>query len=298
VSLVVVTPSHAPDFPSFARLHESVVRNTEAHVRHLVAVPDLDVDLFRNIDTGRLDVLGYRDILPRSFRSTTRLARLPRLPRGYRIGAVNARRPWPPLRGWILQQVVKLAVVSGLEDDVAVLIDSDVVVVRPLEEATFRVGDAVRLYRLPHGITPQMTRHHAWLSTALQLLHPPGDEPGTPDYISAFASWSPEQVRRCTQRVEGVAAARWQDVVGSRLQLSEFILYGTAATTLPDAVPYFESDRTLCHSWWDPVPLDRAGAEAFLEGLRPDDLAVHIQSNSQTSDDVLRFVAARAAAGG
>lgn len=297
MSLVVVTPSHAPDVASFARLHASVVRNTEPHVRHVVAVPERDVDLFRGLDTGRLDVRGYRDVLPRTFVSTTGLARLPGLPRGYRIGAVNARRPWPPIRGWILQQVVKLALVSELADDVAVLVDSDVVVVRPLEESRFRTGDAVRLYRLPGGITPTMTRHLAWRSTALRVLQPAQPERDTPDYISAFASWSPEQVRRCLRRVEEVTGRRWHDVLGGSLQLSEFILYGTAATSLPDAVPHLVSERTLCHSWWDPVPLDHAQAETFLEGLRPDDLAVHIQSNSGTSDDVLRFVSARAAAG-
>lgn len=296
MSLKIVTPSHAPDFASFVRLHESVVRNTEPHVRHVVAVPDADVPLFRSVRSGRLDVIGYRDVLPGSYLSTTRLARLPGLPRGYRIGAVNRRRPWPPIRGWILQQIVKLSVVASLDDDVAVLIDSDVLVVRPVTESQFRDSDAVRLYRSPRGITPEMTRHHAWRRTAHSLLSPEHDEPDTPDYISAFASWGPELTRQCLHRVEEVTGSGWHDVVGGRLQFSEFILYGTYAMTLADPTRYFTSERSLCHSWWTPTPLDRAGAESFLDGLRPDDLAIHIQSNSHTDDDVLRFVAARAAA--
>lgn len=172
MSLVIVTPSHAPDFADFKYLHASVVRNTDAMTRHIVVVPDEDVRLFSSVRGGQLVVRGYRSLLPREIRSTTRLARLPWLPRGYRIAAINIRRPWPPLRGWILQQIVKMALVRELDEDVALLIDSDVLVARPLTESKFRHGTAVRLYRLPHGLNPAMKRHLAWRRTAHELLRP------------------------------------------------------------------------------------------------------------------------------
>lgn len=294
MSLVVVTPSHAPDLPSFRRLHASVLRWTDPGVRHIVAVPELDVDLFRGVGDDRLEVVGYRGVLPREFVSTTRFARLPGLPRGYRIGAVNARRPWPPIRGWMLQQVVKLALVSALEDEVALLIDSDVIAVRPIEEATFRRGDAVRLYRLPHGVDDAMTRHVRWLAESARLLGLEGPEPDRPDYIAPFNSWSPELVRSALSRVESVAGRPWARTVGGSLDFSEFMLVGSWASAPEGAsVPTFASDRSLCHSHWNPRPLDLAAARAFLETLAADDLAVHIQSNSSTGEDVLRWVADR-----
>jgi hypothetical protein len=117
---------------------------------------------FSSVGGGQLEVRGYRSLLPREIRSATRLARLPLLPRGVRIAAVNIRRPWPPLRGWILQQIVKMALVRELDEDVTLLIDSDVILARPLTESIFRRDIDVRLYRLPNGLNPTMTRHLAW----------------------------------------------------------------------------------------------------------------------------------------
>ena len=292
MSLTIVTPSHAPDLPSFRRLHTSVLRWTDPGVRHIVAVPDRDVPQFRDDRDERLEVIGYRAVLPREFLSTTRLARLPGLPRGYRIGAVNIRRPWPPIRGWMLQQVVKLAVVSRLEDDVALLIDSDVLAIAPLEETVFRHDDAVRLYRLPHGVDAGMTRHLRWLAESARLLGLPTPEADSPDYIAPFNSWSPDVVRSTLDRVTAVTGMPWSRAVGGALDFSEFMLVGAYATT-QDPGRTFAADRSLCHSHWDPRPLDLAGAREFVDGLAPDDLAIHIQSNSSTPAEVLEWVAER-----
>jgi hypothetical protein len=292
MTLAVITPSHAPDLPSFRRLHTSVVRWTDPSVRHIVAVPDADVARFREAGTSRLDVVGYRDVLPREFVSTTRLARLPGLPRGYRIAAVNARRPWPPVRGWILQQIVKLAVVSALEAEVALVVDSDVLVVRPVEERVFRRGDAVRLYRAPGGVEIGMTRHVRWLEASRRMIALDSLESDSPDYITPFATWSPGVVRACLERVETVAGMPWSRAAAAELDFSEFMLVGTFASTAPEvAGRTFAADRSLCHSHWDPRPLDVAGADAFLDEQAPDELAVHVQSNSGTSEEVLRRIA-------
>ena len=292
MSLVVVTPSHAPDLASFRRLHASVLRWSDPDVRHIVAVPDMDVPLFRTVGDQRLVVVGYRGLLPREFIQTTRLARLRGLPRGYRIGAVNARRPWPPIRGWMLQQIVKLALVSGLDDDVVLLIDSDVLVIAPLNQAVFRRGNAVRLYRQPHGVDDGMLRHRRWLAESARLLGLRGSEADSPDYIAPFNSWSPMVVRAALDRVSEIRGIPWSRAVGSSLDFSEFMLVGTFASTEDDGRT-FTSDRSLCHSHWDPRPLDLAEARAFVETLAPDDLAIHIQSNSATPEDVLRWVAER-----
>jgi hypothetical protein len=292
MSLAVVTPSHAPDLASFRRLHASVLRWSDPGVRHIVAVPELDVPLFRTVGDQRLEVVGYRGLLPREFVQTTRLARLKGLPRGYRIGAVNSRRPWPPIRGWMLQQIVKLALVSRLDDDVALLIDSDVLAIAPLDETVFRRDGSVRLYRFPHGVDDSMTRHRRWLDESARLLGMPTSETDSPDYIAPFNSWSPTVVRAALDRVSEVSGMPWSRTIGASLDFSEFMLVGSYTSAQHDGAT-FASDRSLCHSHWDPRPLDLADAQAFAETLEPDDLAIHIQSNSDTSEDVLRWVAER-----
>ena len=291
MSLVVVTPSHKPDFISFGHLHASVLRNTDAAIRHIVVVPEADVPLFSSLGSGRLVVRGYRTALPQGLMSTTWLARLPMLPRGYRIGAVNVRHPWPPLRGWILQQILKIAVVSELDVDVALLIDSDNIVVRPLLETHFRRGAAVRLFRRPEGIHAAMPRHLAWKRTAHELLHPQAEDPESPDYITPLGSWSPELLRQCVARIEDTTGQRWYDVVGRHLEFSEYILYGTYVSTLADPTLTFASNHTMCHEYWGPGPLTRSAAEDFVARLSSDALTVLIQSASGTDDEVRQFIA-------
>jgi hypothetical protein len=292
VTLAVVTPSYPPDLESFRRLHESVVRWTDPSVRHLVCVAAADAPLYRAIRSDRLDVVTHREALGSEFIATTRLGRLPGIPRGYRIAAINPRRPWPPVRGWILQQLAKLGVVAALDVDVALVIDSEALLVRPVEEAVFRRGDAVRLYRMPHGVTDDMARHRAWQRTSGRLLGLAEPEPDSPDYIGPFPTWSPRVVRDCLARVEEVTGMPWARAAGAELQFSELMLVGAYASRLAPRLT-FAADRMLCRIHWGPEPLDRAGAAAFLQSIAPDDLAVLIQSNSGTPDDVVRWVARR-----
>jgi len=298
MSISVVTASYAPDFAGFARMHESLVRNSDDEVRHIVVVPDAHAELFGTIRSGRLDVRRYSAVLPRRFVQTSWIATLPGMPRGLRLAAVNAARPWPPVRGWIMQQLVKLAVVSDLATDVAVMIDSDVVVVRPLREAAFRTPDGVvRLYRRPQGITEQMTRHLSQRSRALALLGLETAEPDSPDYISAFVSWDPALVRQCLDRVEAQTGRDWRNAVGGSIDFSEYLTYGTYVMSLAEPSRRTNvGERSLCHSHWGRTPLTRDTAREFVAAMSPDDIAVHVQSNSGTDDDVIADIV-RAAGG-
>ncbi len=293
MTLTVVTASYAPDFAAFCTLHESVVTHSADDVRHIVVVPDAHLELFRSIRSVRAEVRPYSDVLPRRILQTAWVQTLPGVPRGFRIAAVNLARPWPPVRGWIMQQAVKLALVSELADDVALLIDSDVVVVRELTESAFRGPDGtVRLYRRPQGITDAMTRHVAQRRRAQQLLGLAAVEEDSPDYISAFVSWSPERVRDLLGHIETVTGRRWLDTVAGSMDLSEYITYGTYVMSIADpAHRRFVRETSLCHSHWGRRPLTMDTAREFVSALRPDDLAVHVQSNSSTDEDVLRFIA-------
>lgn len=298
MSLAIITTSHRPDAETFFRLHASVVAHTEASTRHIVVVPEMDVSLFESIGSPRLEVVSERDVLPRRFIPATRLARIPHLPRGLRIAAVNATRPWLPVRGWILQQIVKLALVSALDADVAVVIDSDVLLIGRLDESMFRDTEGVtRLYRLPHGITADMTRHRAQRAKALRLLGLTRQEMDSPDYIAGIVSWDPAVVRQLLTRIESTTGRRWQDCIGGSLDFSEFITYGTFVMSLADPrTRTFVSDRSLSHSHWGPTPLTMETAQPFVDDLDGEDIAVHVQSNTSTDDAVLRYIAARAAA--
>src|SRR5450756_1724421 len=98
VTTAIVTPTYAPDLPLFAELHQSVLKHTSESTVHHVVVSPRDLALFRQFAGPRCRVLTIQDLLPSTFIA------LPGRPLW-----VHRRRPLPPVRGWVMQQVLKVA---------------------------------------------------------------------------------------------------------------------------------------------------------------------------------------------
>ncbi len=270
--LAIITPSYAPDFELCADLHRSVLRHSPEPVRHHIIVPRRDLALFGRLAGPRLVLHDEAEFLPRSIRS------LPGTK--YRV---NLRRPFPPLRGWILQQLIKLAAAARADADVVVLVDSDIEFVRPFTADTFRSDGAVRFYRKPDDVDDRLPRHVRWHRAARALLGLPDTPPPYHDYVSSLLAWDPAVVRQLLERVEQVTGRRWSDAVGAHLHFSEWTLYGVFVDHLMgDEARAFATDDSRCHAYWDEAPLDDAGAREFVARAGPDDIAVMISAKSRT----------------
>jgi hypothetical protein len=275
--ILVVTPTYAPDLDLFVDLHASVLRWFPDGTRHLAIVNETDLPRFRRFEGPRCEVVGVRDVLPRSVVSLP-LANL----------WLNVRRPVPPLRGWIVQQLLKLAVAEQASEEVIVLADSDLVFVRPVTATTFAPGGKVRLYRLDDGVDESLPRHVQWHRLARDLLGlPPAGTP-RPDYVSSLNSWDRDVARSALRRVEETTGKRWLDVIGRQLHFSEWTLYGVFADDVQGARNVTLSDRSLCHSYWDPVPLTTEAAVTELASIDPDDVAYMFSAKSRTPPSVRR----------
>jgi hypothetical protein len=133
----------------------------------MVVVTDADVAPFRRFEGPQCVVVGVADVLPPSVRALP-LTKL----------WVNVRRPVPPLRGWIVQQLLKLALAEQVQERVVVMADSDIVFIRTITEATFAPGGRVRLYRKDDGVDESLPRHLKWHAVAHALLGlPPAPAP-------------------------------------------------------------------------------------------------------------------------
>ncbi|MCM4084875.1 DUF6492 family protein [Paractinoplanes hotanensis] len=266
--LAIITPSYAPDFELCADLHRSVLRHASEGVEHHIIVPRRDLPLFGRLAGPRTVLHDEAEFLPRS------LVAVPGTK--YRV---NLRRPALPVRGWILQQIIKLAAAARSEADVVVLVDSDIEFVRPFSAETFRRDGVVRFYRKPGDIDGRLPRHVRWHEVSRSLLGLPASPPPYHDYVSSLLAWDPVIVRQLLERI----GPRWADVVGAQLHFSEWTLYGVFVDhLLPESVRSFATDDTRCHAYWDETPLDQAGLRAFLGRLRPEDIAVMISAKSRT----------------
>jgi hypothetical protein len=270
--LAVLTPSYAPDFELCADLHRSVLAHSPESVQHHLVVPRRDLSLFAELSGPRTHIHCESDFLPRSF------VPLPRV-----NFSVNVRRPFPPVRGWIRQQILKLAAASQLDCDVVLLVDSDIEFIRPFDQDTYLRDGVVRFYRKPGEVDERLPRHVIWHQVARQLLGLPAGAPPYPDYVSSLLAWDPAILRQLLARVEQVTHRPWQTAVGSQLHFSEWTLYGVFVDeVLGEPANSFASEHTRCHSYWDETPLDAEGIGGFLAGIQPDDIAVMISAKSRT----------------
>lgn len=275
--LAVVTPSFGPDAELFGDLHRSVLRHTGPDVVHHVIVPAAHQAIFDRYAGPRCHVWTEPQLLPR------RYLRLPR--KGLWL---NAGRPWPPVRGWVLQQALKIAATALLDVDVVLIADSDVVLVRDIDAASFVEDGTLRLFRVPDAVHEGMPDHVRWHQVARRLLGlPPAGPPPLTDYVSSLNTWSPAIVRELQARITAVAGRPWLDVVTGQLHISEFILYGVFVDeVVADSGPPPPGDRTICHNYWGRTPLSLDEALEFAEALGPAAVGMMISAKSGTAPDV------------
>ena len=104
--LAVVTPCFRDDAEVFADLHRSVLAFTPPGTVHHVYVPSRDRGRFAAYEGPRCRIWDRSRLLP---------------PRNVRAPLtevhVNVRRPWPPLRGWVMQQTSKIAAAGQSDAD-------------------------------------------------------------------------------------------------------------------------------------------------------------------------------------
>jgi hypothetical protein len=285
--MAVLTPCYAPDVELCRDLHRSVLDCTPPSTVHHLIVPHADLALFRSFEGPRLVVWSERSLLPARVVPVgwvnPALRRLAGLAPSARVAAVNVCRPWPPIRGWILQQILKLAAAPRIDADVVVLMDADVQFIRPVSESTFICDGRVSLYRIEGGVDEALPEHVAWHRAARRLLGLAPHDPPYDDYVSSFTAWDPEVVGALVARIEAVTGRRWIDAIAAERKFSEWTLYGVFVDeVLGPPVNAATTSRSRCHDYWEPVPLSGAAASAFVNATTDDDVAVMISAKSHT----------------
>lgn len=276
-SLSIITASYAPDVELFHDLHQSVLNHAPSETVHTVVVPAKDRRLFRQFEGSRCQILVAADLLPKTFVDLRVIN-----------AWANIRSPWPPIRGWMMQQILKLAATARSNADAALLIDSDVVLIKRISPELFLRGGQIRFYRSPNAVGTNLPQHQQWHRTACRLLGLPSISPPMPDYVSAINVWSPKLVRRALRRVESVTGLPWATAFGREWTLSEFFLYGVYVDHLVGVDHIDPVDSMQCHEYWDVEPLTPRTAMEFIHHLKPEDTAIMISAKSRTPLDLRR----------
>lgn len=276
-TLAVLTPSYAPDFELCSDLNRSVLAMTPRDVVHHIVTPHNDLPMFRPLASARTKVHDAREYLPPNF------IQLPRVNMW-----INAARPWVPVRGWITQQVVKLAASASLGATAVLLLDSDSVLIRPTTLEAFCTEGEVGLYRKPSGVDRTLPGHRYWHVTARRLLGlAPPPEGDLTDYICWPCVWEPSIVRDMLLHIEKSTGRAWSTVVASQLRFSEMMLYGIYVDeVLGGKRGTFTHMKGAVHS--EEVPLSAAEIGQLLRAGPTDALAVMLSAKAGIPLEVRR----------
>lgn len=270
---ILVTPSYAPDLERCRLLVESVEKYAVGIDKHILVIDRRDAAAFSDLRRANVELVFKEDLLPSWVRQMS----------------FNRRWWWSgktlPVRGWVMQQVVKLSIAEHFDADIILFADSDMLFVRPFDASTLvrsnSLGDQqVRLYRderKPHFYTDR--RYKNWYGYAAKTLGLQAETRMEGAYICQLASWHRPVVLQLLRHLEQQHVRPWQQVIMRSLDISEYVLYGVFVENyLHDSSHYFDSEL-LCHSSWYYDIGDRKSLNSYLGSARIEQVAVHLQSN-------------------
>lgn len=192
-----------------------------------------------------------------------------------------------PIRGWLLQQLVKLAVAEEVHADVLMHADSDVVLLRPFSvSSVMEENGPIRLYARPDYIDEALPHHVRWHRSAEQLL---GIEPAAvpmPDFISSLVPWKRDNAVALLDRIEETTGKHWLRALTSAWNVSEYTLYGRFVQDVLGADGgQFVSAAPLCSDYYKSVPLTAPELKTLLDRVGPEEIAVSLTSKAGMKPD-------------
>ena len=275
----LVTKSYKGDIEPFAKLCASVDRHMP-QVTHYVLIDKTDIPLFARFATAQRVLVDCAALLPQ-FREIEAMGR-----------RLWWRAPFRIVRGWIYQQLAKIAFVATLQHEAAVLIDSDAVFIAPLRDEHVFDGAATRMFHNPGQASG--SEFQKWHNVALGVLGLPQAGYSGCDYISQAVIWSPDIVGQMIAVIERTTGKRWFDALISNFRFSEYILYGIYCDHVdgPHRQRVVPTTDELCHCSWHYDIATTDGVNHFVESLATHQVAVLVQSNlalaSTKRDDIFR----------
>ena len=261
-SLAFVTPSYPPDLERCALLVESLDRFGAAF-KHYIIVDRADMPAFAHLASARTILIEAESVIDQRF------IRIPWK------GSIWYNWRALPMRGWISQQVYKLAAVKVVPEDILVMTDSDTTFVRSFSVDDFLVDSKTGLLDVDYcaGMVP------AWTNVAVKLL---GLEhaPQLRGHVGNLIAWRREHIAALHARIEAATGLPWQIAIARHRTFSEYVLYGVF---LREVIGYANSHhapstRSLVKQPWDHDLSTHAGLKSYFDDIAPDNIAVMIHS--------------------
>lgn len=267
----IVTASYAPDFERCRLLCETVDARVSGMAKHYILVAGHDVRQFRALETANRTIIDERDLLPPWLHAlrdpVSRFRRHVWL--SYKV---------PPLRGWHVQQLRRMALARHVGEQTLVYADSDVAFVRPFDLSQFWQGDRLRLFRRDGALDAMESgEHRDWSANAARALGLPA-RASSHDYIATLIAWRRDHAAAMLDHIERSSGRSWVEAVAARRRFSECMLYGRYVDDVRAGEGHIHDALERCRIYWKGPELGEAELAAFVAGLAPGQVAVGLQS--------------------
>jgi hypothetical protein len=261
-SFAIVTPTFFPDLARCELLAESL-DHTAPEVSHYLLVDRRDRSAFTHLEGGRRRIVDSEELLG-----------------NWILRAPGRRGFWLslkalPVRGWIMQQILKIAAIDAITERTLVFCDSDTAFIRPFNRNTLLVNGKVGL--LDVDFQDEMLRR--WTTTARNLLGLPRNGIFR-NHVGNMICWNRETVSALRQRIEHSTGMNWQVALARLPSFSEYMIYGVFVREALgyDGVDHEPSAVPLVKPSWGMSLSDDSAVDAFFADFDPRTVAVMIHS--------------------
>ena len=275
-SLALLTPSFRGDVGRCELLVESVRRLRPA-TDHYLIVSHRDLAMFRHLEGDGTVLVEASELLPPGMHllPTRR--------------TIYLSRRTPPVRGWIIQQVLKIAMTAQLEHDVVACCDSDICFVRPFDIDDFLVDGRPGLIDRS-DVDGEVVD---WTDVARRLLGVGGPEEIPPrQHIGNVVCWRPPVARALIERIGEVTGLDWRHALCRNFRFSEYILYGMYVRAVMgyDASGHAPlPERLTLDSWGRDIVTPEGRAAFFADVDRHVAVMLHSKDGVEV-DDYREFI--------
>ncbi|MCY7393069.1 MAG: DUF6492 family protein [Leptolyngbyaceae cyanobacterium CAN_BIN12] len=257
-----ITPSYAPDFQRCKLLCWSIKQFVSFPIKHYIVVEKKDLNLFQQLADSNTAILTKEEILP------SWIKRIPFFDKkniwlnlkGYKSGN------WL-IRGWLIQQIVKLAAAQYVEQEVLIFVDSDVAFIDFFDIHTLTNEDKVRLFRVEHSTDTGYEDDKKWKDTAKELLNLPLKNNYYDFYVSQIVTWRRDNLIQLYKLIEKNFQQDWLEVISGVKNLSEYVLYGIFASYVigKDSGHYDDHLQKICWCYWEDSPMSHEELKEFFQ---------------------------------
>ncbi len=187
-----------------------------------------------------------------------------------------------PMRAWLVQQLVKLAIAQFASEDVLIHADSDTVLIRRFEADMLAAkADEFPVYRREGAVDERLPLHIRWHGSQKSSWASSLGPLPLPDYIGGLIPWRRELACALLDELATRSRRDWMQTLASGWHLSEYILYGRFVDDVvgrtsgpPPTCP------SLCHCFWGSSLITNTELEDFIDRAAPSELGVMISANA------------------